>query len=54
MSGLAAGRTFLAEPHATQTARTLQARLLDLPDVIDAVPEGGRVRFIRAASKVTT
>jgi ABC-2 type transport system ATP-binding protein len=48
VSALAAGRTFLAEPPAGQTARTLQARLLDDPSVIDAVPEGGRVRFIRA------
>src|SRR5262249_24602025 len=45
---LAAGRTFLAEPRAGQPARGLQARLLDDPGVIDAVPEGGRVRFVRA------
>src|SRR5215831_1830310 len=44
---LAAGRTFLAEPHAGQTARGLQARLLDAPGVVDAVPEGGRVRFVQ-------
>jgi ABC-2 type transport system ATP-binding protein len=47
VSGLAAGRTFLAEPPAGTKARELQARLLDDPDVVDAVPEGGRVRFIR-------
>ncbi|HEV8341794.1 MAG TPA: ATP-binding cassette domain-containing protein [Candidatus Binatia bacterium] len=46
VSGLAAGRTFLVEPSAGQTARGLQARLLDDPDVVDAVPEGGRVRFV--------
>jgi ABC-2 type transport system ATP-binding protein len=46
VSGLAAGRTFVVEPSAGQTARGLQARLLDDPDVIDAVPEGGRVRFV--------
>src|SRR2546426_4636554 len=45
---MAAGRTFLAEPSASQKARALQARLLDAPGIIDAVPEGGRVRFVRA------
>src|SRR5205823_95150 len=45
---LVAGRTFLAQPPAGQKARALQARLLDTPDIIDAVPEGGRVRFVRA------
>jgi ABC-2 type transport system ATP-binding protein len=44
---MAAGRTFLAEPPASQKARALQARLLDAPGIIDAVPEGGRVRFVR-------
>ena len=43
---LAAGQTFLAEPSGTQKARQLQARLLDHPAVVDAVPEGGRVRLI--------
>jgi ABC-2 type transport system ATP-binding protein len=50
VSGLAAGRTFLAQPAADQTARGLQARLLDDPGVVDAVPEGGRVRFVRTQS----
>jgi ABC-2 type transport system ATP-binding protein len=45
---LAAGRTFLAEPPPGQTARSLQAQLLDQPHVIDAVPEAGRVRFVSA------
>jgi ABC-2 type transport system ATP-binding protein len=49
VSRVAAGRTFLAEPSAGQTARGLQARLLDDPGVVDAVPEGGRVRFVRSA-----
>jgi ABC-2 type transport system ATP-binding protein len=44
---MAAGRTLLAEPPASQKARALQARLLDAPGIIDAVPEGGRVRFVR-------
>jgi ABC-2 type transport system ATP-binding protein len=49
VSELAAGLTFLAEPPAGEKARRLQARLLDDPGVVDAVPEGGRVRFVRAA-----
>jgi ABC-2 type transport system ATP-binding protein len=48
VSSLAAGRTFLAEPPAGQTARGVQARLLDDERVVDAVPEGGRVRFVLA------
>jgi ABC-2 type transport system ATP-binding protein len=43
---LATERTFLAEPAAGQKARGLQAHLLDHPSVVDAVPEGGRVRFV--------
>jgi pyoluteorin transport system ATP-binding protein len=45
---LAAGRTFLTQPRAGQPARGLQTRLLDNPSVVDAVPEGGRVRFVWA------
>ena len=48
VSGLAAGRTFLAQPLPGAKARGLQVRLLEDPGVVDAVPEGGRVRFIRA------
>ncbi len=47
VTGLAAGRTFVAEPFAGQTARSFQARLLDDPGVIDAVPEAGHVRLVR-------
>src|SRR5262249_59256941 len=43
-------RAFVAEPPAGQTARGFQARLLQEPDVVDAVPEAGRVRIVRAAS----
>lgn len=46
VSGLAAGRTFLTDPPTGKLARTLQAQLLDDPAIVDAVPEGGRVRFI--------
>jgi ABC-2 type transport system ATP-binding protein len=44
---LAEGRTFLADPPAGQKARVLQARVLDDPNVTDAVPEGGQVRLVR-------
>jgi len=43
---LAAGRTFMAEPPPGQPARELQARLLDDPHLVDAVPEAGHVRFV--------
>jgi ABC-2 type transport system ATP-binding protein len=49
VSRLAAGRTFVARPPAGQTARGLQAQLLDDPGIVDAVPEGGNVRFVTAA-----
>jgi len=49
-SHLAADRTFLADPPAGRKAREFQAQLLDHPDIIDAVPVGGQVRFIRAES----
>ncbi len=49
VSQMAAGRTFMAAPAADQTARGLQARLLDDASVVDAVPQGGRVRLVLAA-----
>jgi len=51
VSRLAADRAFLVDPPANQKAREFQARLLDRPDVIDAVPVGGQVRLILAASE---
>jgi ABC-2 type transport system ATP-binding protein len=45
----ARGRSFVATPGTGQSARSLQARLLDQPGIIDAVPDGGRVRFVRDA-----
>jgi ABC-2 type transport system ATP-binding protein len=48
---LAAGRTFLAQPPKGQKAREFQARLLDDPEVVDAVPEGGRVRMVRQSAQ---
>ena len=44
------GMTFIASPRLGEPARALQARLLDDVGVIDAVPEGGKVRFIRDAA----
>lgn len=47
----AKGLCFVAKTPEGMPARTLQARLLDAPEVIvDAVPEGGDVRFIRRAN----
>ena len=44
----AQGLTFVATPPVGMAARTLQARLLDaVSTVVDAVPRGGQVRFIR-------
>ena len=46
----AEGLCYLASPPAGEPARTLQARLLGDPHrIVDAVPQGGEVRFIRRA-----
>jgi len=50
VSRLALGRTFLAQPPEGVKARDLQAQLLNEPDIIDAVPEGGLVRLVSKAS----
>ena len=47
VSAVARGHTYLLTPPAGKSARGLQARLLDQPGVVDAVPEGGRVRLVR-------
>ncbi len=49
VSRLAMGRTFLVDPAPGETARGLQARLLEESGVVDAVPEGGRVRLVVSA-----
>jgi pyoluteorin transport system ATP-binding protein len=46
VSRLAAGRAFLTDPGVGRKPRVLQARLLEDPSLIDAVPEGGRVRLV--------
>jgi ABC-2 type transport system ATP-binding protein len=43
---LAAGRAFLVDPTAGKKAREFQAKLLDEPEIIDALPMSGRVRFV--------
>jgi len=53
VSALAEGRTFRARPRAGQSAGGIQARLLDDPAVLDAVPEGGLVRFVTRARAPT-
>ena len=45
------GRSFVAAPSPGQSARALQAQLLDRPDIVDAVPDGGRVRFVRGTDR---
>jgi ABC-2 type transport system ATP-binding protein len=49
ISRLAQGRTFLAQPPEGTKPRNFQARLLDEPTIIDAVPEGGQVRLVSQA-----
>src|SRR5260370_37895663 len=48
IAAIAANRSFIAVPPIGQSARGLQARLLDDPGIIDALPQAGRVRFVRA------
>src|SRR5262249_26067692 len=50
LTNIARDRVFVAELPEGQSARIVQSRLLDQPDVIDAVPDAGRVRFVRAES----
>jgi len=46
---VAAGRSLVLDPGPGNSARSLQARLLDDAQVIDAVPDGGLVRLVRSA-----
>jgi ABC-2 type transport system ATP-binding protein len=54
VAGLARGRCFVVTPSMGQSPRALQARLLDLPEIIDAVPDGGRVRVVLDAEAART
>ena len=47
LAARASGRSFVVTPAPHQSARALQARLLDRAEIVDAVPDGGRVRFVR-------
>ena len=47
LTGHAAGLSHLVAPKALGGGRALQAHLLDQPDIIDAVPQGAHVRFVR-------
>jgi ABC-2 type transport system ATP-binding protein len=46
---LAARHSLLLDPGPGNSARSFQAKLLDDPQVIDAVPDGGLVRLVRSA-----
>ncbi len=48
----AQGLTFIASPLEGEPARALQARLLDDSTIVDAVPQGGQVRFIASRERV--
>jgi ABC-2 type transport system ATP-binding protein len=48
ITAIAQGRVFVAELPEGQSARGVQSRLLDEAGVVDAVPDGGRVRIVRA------
>jgi ABC-2 type transport system ATP-binding protein len=47
----ATARSYVAIPASGQLARALQAQLLDQPDIVDAVPDGGRVRFVSGSDQ---
>ena len=46
ITAIARDRVFVAELAAGQSPRGVQSRLLDEPNVVDAVPDGGRVRVV--------
>jgi ABC-2 type transport system ATP-binding protein len=47
ISEFARARSFVADPPDGRAARGLQAELLSDPQIVDAVPEAGQVRFVR-------
>ena len=46
ISDLARDHSFVATSSKQESARKLQARLMDMPDIIDAVPHSGHVRTV--------
>ena len=54
VSRLALGHVFTVDPPEGQSPRGLQARLLDEDGIVDAVPDGGRVRFVRRDGQTGT
>ncbi len=54
MADRASGSSFVASPRAGQSAQNLQARLLDQPGIVDAVPDCGKVRFVVDAAVANT
>jgi ABC-2 type transport system ATP-binding protein len=54
VSTLALGHVFTVDPPEGQSPRGLQARLLDESGIVDAVPDGGHVRFVRRDGSVGT
>jgi ABC-2 type transport system ATP-binding protein len=48
------GHSFLARADTQQPARLLQSKLMDMPDVIDAVPHGGMVRTVMRSDQAPT
>jgi len=50
---VAASHSVVLDPGVGKSARSLQAKLLDDPQVIDAVPDGGLVRLVCASESQT-
>jgi ABC-2 type transport system ATP-binding protein len=48
------GRTWLAKPAVDEPPRKLQLQLIQRPDVIDAVPQGGQVRIVHRNAEQTS
>ena len=46
LSARARGHSFIATASMQESARSLQARLMDMPEIIDAVPHSGHVRTV--------
>ncbi len=54
ISERARGHSFVATSSRNESARALQARLMDLPEIIDAVPHSGHVRTVMRAEHAAT